>query len=44
MIFSKCVCVCVFASAVEDYMNEKVQFVITSQGWDESFEDVSAEI
>ncbi|XP_016149815.1 DNA repair protein XRCC1-like [Sinocyclocheilus grahami] len=29
-----------FNGAVEDYMSEKVQFVVTSEGWDESFEDV----
>ncbi|XP_016106011.1 DNA repair protein XRCC1-like [Sinocyclocheilus grahami] len=28
-----------FNGAVEDYMSEKVQFVVTSEGWDESFED-----
>ena len=27
--------------AIEDYMTEKVQFVVTSEGWHESFEDVS---
>ncbi|KAM9431813.1 DNA repair protein XRCC1 isoform 1-T4 [Clarias gariepinus] len=32
-----------FNGAVEDYMNEKVQFVITSQGWDDSFEDALME-
>ncbi|XDV40828.1 hypothetical protein PO909_009829 [Leuciscus waleckii] len=32
-----------FNGAVEDYMNEKVQFVITSEGWDESFEDALIE-
>lgn len=32
-----------FNGAVEDYMSEKVQFVITSQGWDESFEDALME-
>lgn len=26
---------------VEDYMSEKVQFVVTSEGWHDSFEDVS---
>ncbi|KAF4076232.1 hypothetical protein AMELA_G00227900 [Ameiurus melas] len=32
-----------FNGAVEDYMNEKVQFVITSQGWDDTFEDALLE-
>ncbi|XP_051575199.1 DNA repair protein XRCC1 isoform X2 [Myxocyprinus asiaticus] len=32
-----------FNGAVEDYMSEKVQFVITSQGWDETFEDALME-
>ncbi|XP_067304007.1 DNA repair protein XRCC1 [Pseudorasbora parva] len=32
-----------FNGAVEDYMSEKVQFVITSEGWDESFEDALME-
>lgn len=32
-----------FNGAVEDYMSEKVQFVVTSQGWDESFEDALME-
>ncbi|KAL7835743.1 hypothetical protein SRHO_G00280900 [Serrasalmus rhombeus] len=32
-----------FNGAVEDYMSEKVQFVITSQGWDDSFEDALME-
>lgn len=32
-----------FNGAVEDYMNEKVQFVITSQGWDDTFEDALME-
>ncbi|XP_062842132.1 DNA repair protein XRCC1 [Trichomycterus rosablanca] len=32
-----------FNGALEDYMNEKVQFVITSQGWDDSFEDALME-
>jgi hypothetical protein len=26
---------------VEDYMDQKVQFVVTSEGWQDSFEDVS---
>ncbi|XP_016327774.1 DNA repair protein XRCC1-like [Sinocyclocheilus anshuiensis] len=30
-----------FNGAVEDYMSKKVQFVVTSEGWDESFEDRS---
>ncbi|KAI7806137.1 DNA repair protein XRCC1 isoform X1 [Triplophysa rosa] len=32
-----------FNGAVEDYMSQKVQFVVTSQGWDESFEDALTE-
>ncbi|XP_058232715.1 DNA repair protein XRCC1 isoform X2 [Hemibagrus wyckioides] len=32
-----------FNGVVEDYMNEKVQFVITSQGWDDTFEDALME-
>ncbi|XP_036414573.1 LOW QUALITY PROTEIN: DNA repair protein XRCC1 [Colossoma macropomum] len=32
-----------FNGAVEDYMGENVQFVITSQGWDDSFEDALME-
>ncbi|TRY53688.1 hypothetical protein DNTS_024429 [Danionella cerebrum] len=32
-----------FNGAVEDYMSEKVQFVITSEGWDDSFEDALME-
>ncbi|XP_042597798.1 DNA repair protein XRCC1 [Cyprinus carpio] len=32
-----------FNGAVEDYMSEKVQFVITSEGWDESFEEALME-
>uniref|UniRef100_A0A673FR62 DNA repair protein XRCC1 n=1 Tax=Sinocyclocheilus rhinocerous TaxID=307959 RepID=A0A673FR62_9TELE len=32
-----------FNGAVEDYMSEKVQFVVTSEGWDESFEDALME-
>ncbi|XP_052003096.1 DNA repair protein XRCC1 isoform X2 [Xyrauchen texanus] len=32
-----------FNGAVEDYMSEKVQFVVTSQGWDETFEDALME-
>lgn len=30
-----------FSRAIEDYMTEKVQFVVTSEGWHDSFEDVS---
>ncbi|KAG9328983.1 hypothetical protein JZ751_008521 [Albula glossodonta] len=30
-----------FNGTVEDYMSDKVQFVITSEGWHDSFEDVS---
>ncbi|XP_066534227.1 DNA repair protein XRCC1 isoform X2 [Hoplias malabaricus] len=32
-----------FNGTVEDYMSEKVQFVITSQGWDDTFEDALME-
>ncbi|KAG9283919.1 DNA repair protein XRCC1 [Astyanax mexicanus] len=32
-----------FDGAMEEYMSEKVQFVITSQGWDDSFEDALME-
>ncbi|XP_030638162.1 DNA repair protein XRCC1 [Chanos chanos] len=32
-----------FNGALEDYMSDKVQFVITSQGWDDSFEDALME-
>ncbi|XP_035382529.1 DNA repair protein XRCC1 isoform X3 [Electrophorus electricus] len=32
-----------FNGSVEDYMNEKVQFVITSQGWDDAFEEALLE-
>ncbi|XP_047664750.1 DNA repair protein XRCC1 isoform X2 [Tachysurus fulvidraco] len=32
-----------YNGVVEDYMNEKVQFVITSQGWDDTFEDALME-
>ncbi|KAI5622900.1 DNA repair protein XRCC1 [Silurus asotus] len=32
-----------FNGIMEDYMNEKVQFVITSQGWDDTFEDALME-
>uniref|UniRef100_A0A8C1TBS5 DNA repair protein XRCC1 n=1 Tax=Cyprinus carpio TaxID=7962 RepID=A0A8C1TBS5_CYPCA len=32
-----------FNGAVEDYMSEKVQFVVTSEGWDESFEEALME-
>ncbi|KAK3515767.1 hypothetical protein QTP70_030465 [Hemibagrus guttatus] len=32
-----------FNGVVEDYMNEKVQFVVTSQGWDDTFEDALME-
>ncbi|XP_015228403.1 PREDICTED: DNA repair protein XRCC1 [Cyprinodon variegatus] len=28
-----------FNGVIEDYMSEKVQFVVTSEGWHESFED-----
>ncbi|XP_074539579.1 DNA repair protein XRCC1 [Halichoeres trimaculatus] len=28
-----------FNGAIEDYMTEKVQFVVTSEGWHDSFED-----
>lgn len=27
---------------IEDYMSDKVQFVVTSEGWHDSFEDVSS--
>ena len=30
------------ARELEDYMSERVQFVITAQEWDPSFEEVSA--
>lgn len=32
---------CFYSSVIEEYMSEKVQFVVTSEGWHESFEDVS---
>ncbi|XP_056142298.1 DNA repair protein XRCC1 [Lampris incognitus] len=32
-----------FNGEVEDYMNEKVQFVVTSEGWHDSFEDALLE-
>uniref|UniRef100_A0AAY4A9K9 DNA repair protein XRCC1 n=1 Tax=Denticeps clupeoides TaxID=299321 RepID=A0AAY4A9K9_9TELE len=32
-----------FNGVVEDYMSEKVQFVITSEGWHDSFEDALME-
>ncbi|XP_060756530.1 DNA repair protein XRCC1 isoform X2 [Neoarius graeffei] len=32
-----------FNGTLEDYMNEKVQFVVTSQGWDNTFEDALME-
>ncbi|XP_070997858.1 DNA repair protein XRCC1-like [Oncorhynchus clarkii lewisi] len=32
-----------FNGAVEDYMSEKVQFVVTSEGWHDSFEDALME-
>uniref|UniRef100_A0A668A1P9 DNA repair protein XRCC1 n=1 Tax=Myripristis murdjan TaxID=586833 RepID=A0A668A1P9_9TELE len=32
-----------FNGVVEDYMNEKVQFVVTSEGWHDSFEDALME-
>ncbi|KAM4601023.1 DNA repair protein XRCC1 [Polymixia lowei] len=32
-----------FNGAIEDYMNEKVQFVVTSEGWHDSFEDALME-
>ncbi|KAM3872653.1 DNA repair protein XRCC1 [Diretmus argenteus] len=32
-----------FNGSVEDYMNEKVQFVVTSEGWHDSFEDALME-
>lgn len=32
---------CFFCRLIEDYMTEKVQFVVTSEGWHDSFEDVS---
>lgn len=32
---------CVYSRVIEDYMTEKVQFVVTSEGWHDSFEDVS---
>ncbi|KAG5855985.1 hypothetical protein ANANG_G00002900 [Anguilla anguilla] len=32
-----------FNGSVEDYMSEKVQFVITSEGWHDSFEDALME-
>ncbi|XP_076869299.1 LOW QUALITY PROTEIN: DNA repair protein XRCC1 [Brachyhypopomus gauderio] len=32
-----------FNGVLEDYMSEKVQFVITSQGWDDAFEDALLE-
>ncbi|XP_036931680.1 DNA repair protein XRCC1 [Acanthopagrus latus] len=32
-----------FNGAIEDYMTEKVQFVVTSEGWHESFEDALME-
>lgn len=32
---------CLCSRAIEDYMTEKVQFVVTSEGWHDSFEDVS---
>lgn len=37
---------CLFSSLareLEDYMNDRVQFVITAQEWDPSFEEVSPE-
>ncbi|XP_054637066.1 DNA repair protein XRCC1 isoform X3 [Dunckerocampus dactyliophorus] len=34
-------CVCVSGSTLEDYMSDKVHFVVTSQGWHDSFEDMS---
>ncbi|MEQ2268170.1 DNA repair protein xrcc1, partial [Xenotaenia resolanae] len=32
-----------FNGVIEDYMSEKVQFVVTSEGWHESFEDALME-
>uniref|UniRef100_A0A8C4DK91 DNA repair protein XRCC1 n=1 Tax=Dicentrarchus labrax TaxID=13489 RepID=A0A8C4DK91_DICLA len=32
-----------FNGAIEDYMTEKVQFVVTSEGWHDSFEDALME-
>lgn len=32
-----------FNGAVEDYMTDKVQFVVTSEGWQDSFEDALME-
>ncbi|XP_063735860.1 DNA repair protein XRCC1 isoform X2 [Eleginops maclovinus] len=32
-----------FNGLIEDYMSEKVQFVVTSEGWHESFEDALVE-
>ncbi|XP_070768198.1 DNA repair protein XRCC1 isoform X2 [Enoplosus armatus] len=32
-----------FNGVIEDYMTEKVQFVVTSQGWHDSFEDALME-
>ncbi|KAK7887003.1 hypothetical protein WMY93_026624 [Mugilogobius chulae] len=32
-----------FNGAIEDYMTEKVQFVVTSEGWQDSFEDALME-
>ncbi|XP_044064288.1 DNA repair protein XRCC1 [Siniperca chuatsi] len=32
-----------FNGVIEDYMTEKVQFVVTSEGWHESFEDALME-
>lgn len=31
------------ARELEDYMSDRVQFVITAQEWDPSFEEVSSE-
>lgn len=32
---------CLHFRVIEEYMTEKVQFVVTSEGWHDSFEDVS---
>ncbi|KAF0046017.1 hypothetical protein F2P81_002546 [Scophthalmus maximus] len=32
-----------FNGVIEDYMTEKVQFVVTSEGWHDSFEDALME-
>lgn len=31
------------SSVIEEYMTEKVQFVVTSEGWHDSFEDALME-